>query len=61
MSIISTPTADFYSRHFIFTEKDTNIEAGLYQYDVKIYLSDGRRDRLITPSEFEIFEGVTHD
>ena len=46
---------------FIFTEKDTNIEAGLYQYDVKIYLSDGRRDRLITPSEFEIFEGVTHD
>ena len=42
-------------------EKDTNIEAGLYQYDVKIYLSDGRRDRLITPSEFEIFEGVTHD
>ena len=46
---------------FIFTEKDTNIEAALYQYDVKIYLSDGRRDRLITPSEFEIFEGVTHD
>ena len=46
---------------FIFTEDDTDIEAGIYMYDVKIYLSDGRRDRLIKPSEFEVFVGVTHD
>ena len=46
---------------FIFTEEDTDIEAGLYVYDVKIYLSDGRRDRLIKPSEFEVFVGVTND
>ena len=46
---------------FVFTEDDTDIEAGIYMYDVKIYLSDGRRDRLIKPSEFEVFVGVTHD
>jgi adenylate cyclase len=46
---------------FVFTEDDTDIEAGIYMYDVKIYLSDGRRDRLIRPSEFEVFVGVTHD
>ena len=46
---------------FIFTEDDTDIPPGLYKYDVKICLSDGRRDRLIKPSEFEIFAGVTHD
>ena len=46
---------------FLFTEDDTDIEAGLYMYDVKIYLSDGRRDRLIKPSEFEVFVGVTND
>jgi hypothetical protein len=45
----------------VFTEDDTDIEAGIYMYDVKIYLSDGRRDRLIKPSEFEVFVGVTHD
>ena len=46
---------------FIFTEDDTDIEAGIYKYDVKVYLSDGRRDRLVKPSEFEIFAGVTYD
>ena len=29
MSIISTPTADFYSRHFIFTEKDILLKSGV--------------------------------
>ncbi len=46
---------------FTFTEDDTDIEAGVYMYDGKIYLLDGRRDRLVKPSEFEIFAGVTND
>ena len=46
---------------FIFTEDDTDIEPGIYMYDVKIYLSNGNRDRLIKPSEFEVFAGVTYD
>ena len=46
---------------FIFAEDDTDIEPGVYMYDVKIYLSNGSRDRLIKPSEFEVFAGVTYD
>ena len=46
---------------FIFTEHDTDIIPGIYMYDVKIYLSNGNRDRLIKPSEFEVFAGVTYD
>ena len=46
---------------FIFTEDDTDIKEGIYKYDVKIYLKDGTRDRLIKPSDFSVLAGVTNE
>ena len=46
---------------FIFTEDDTDITEGIYKYDIKIYLKNGTRDRLIKPSDFRVLAGVTHE
>lgn len=45
----------------ILSKTDTNIDAGLYQYDIQVSLVDGTVDTVIPPSNFEVIGGVTHD
>lgn len=43
------------------TKEDTNIDIGMYQYDIQCSLADGRVDTVIGPANFEVIGGVTHD
>ena len=45
---------------FIFTAEDTNLEVGIYLYDVQCNLADGRVDTVITASKFQVLGGVTN-
>lgn len=41
------------------TTEDTNIESGIYIYDIQVSLTNGIVDTIVLPSKFEILEGVT--
>ena len=41
------------------TTEDTNIEPGIYVYDIQVSLTNGIVDTVVLPSKFEILEGVT--
>lgn len=43
---------------FIFSTEDTNIDVGIYRYEVKCNLADGRVDTVIKPSKFKVLRGV---
>lgn len=43
------------------SKTDTNIEIGMYQYDIQLSLLDGRVDTVVGPASFEIIGGVTSD
>ena len=43
------------------TTEDTNIESGIYIYDIQVSLTNGVVDTIVLPSKFEILEGVTCD
>ena len=45
----------------ILSKDDTNIDAGVYLYDVQCSLSNGIVDTVILPTKFEILGGITHD
>lgn len=45
----------------VLSTSDTNIELGDYIYDIQLSLLDGRVDTIISPTNFEIVAGVTHD
>ena len=46
---------------FELNKDDTNLEVGLYIYDIQVTLHDGKVDTIILPSKFEVLEGVTND
>ena len=43
------------------SSKDTNLEAGEYLYDIQLSLKDGRVDTVVSPTLFEVVDGVTND
>ena len=43
------------------TTEDTNVEPGIYVYDIQVSLTNGIVDTIVLPSKFEILEGVTCD
>lgn len=43
------------------SSKDTNLEAGEYLYDIQLSLKDGRVDTVVSPTLFEVVNGVTND
>ena len=43
------------------SSEDTNLEAGEYLYDIQLSLKDGRVDTVISPTLFEVIDGVTND
>jgi len=45
----------------VLSKEDTNIDAGVYLYDVQCSLSNGVVDTVILPTKFEILGGITHD
>ena len=42
-------------------KEDTNVDAGMYLYDVQCSLANGIVDTVILPTDFEVLGGVTHD
>lgn len=50
------------SRARIFLSKeDTNVEEGVYLYDIQCSLANGIVDTIVPPTKFEVIGGVTHD
>ena len=50
------------SRAKIFLSKeDTNVEEGVYLYDIQCSLANGIVDTIVPPTKFEVIGGVTHD
>lgn len=45
----------------IFCKEDTNVDVGVYLYDVQCSLTNGVVDTIIPPTRFEVLGGVTHD
>lgn len=45
----------------ILSKDDTNVDIGVYVYDVQLSLLDGRVDTVIPPTKFEIIGGVTYE
>ncbi|MGL5712255.1 MAG: hypothetical protein ACRCX2_04495 [Paraclostridium sp.] len=45
----------------VLSSTDTDIEEGMYQYDIQLSLVDGTVDTVVPPSGFEVIGGVTHD
>ena len=43
------------------SSKDTSLEAGEYLYDIQLSLKDGRVDTVVSPTLFEVVDGVTND
>ena len=42
-------------------KEDTNVDEGVYLYDVQCSLTNGVVDTIIPPTRFEVLGGVTHD
>ena len=50
------------SRARVFLSKeDTDVEVGIYLYDIQCSLANGIVDTVVPPTKFEIIGGVTHD
>lgn len=45
----------------ILSKEDTNVDVGVYVYDVQLSLLDGRVDTVVPPTKFEVIGGVTHE
>jgi len=45
----------------LLSTNDTNIESGIYLYDVQCSLFNGVVDTIIPPTRFEVLGGGTHD
>ena len=54
-------TFDGNTAKVVLSKDDTNIDAGVYLYDVQCSLSNGVVDTVILPTKFEILGGITHD
>lgn len=42
-------------------KEETNIDEGVYLYDIQCSLANGIVDTIIPPTKFEVLGGVTHD
>ena len=45
----------------ILSKEDTNIDVGVYLYDIQCSLTSGIVDTVIPPTKFEVIGGITHD
>lgn len=45
----------------ILSKEDTNIDVGVYLYDIQCSLANGIVDTVIPPTKFEVIGGITHD
>ena len=54
-------TFDGNKAKIVLSTQDTNINEGVYLYDVQCSLFNGVVDTIIPPTKFEVIGGVTHD
>ena len=54
-------TFDRNKAKIFLSKEDTNIDTGVYLYDVQCSLVNGVVDTIILPTKFEIIGGITHD
>lgn len=54
-------TFDKNKAKIVLSKEDTNIDVGVYLYDVQCSLTNGIVDTIILPTKFEILGGITHD
>lgn len=45
---------------FILSSEDTNLDKGIYFYDIQVNTKDGRIDTVVGPAKFKVLEGVTY-